>query len=123
MTMAQDTPRLTRSVHRDLLEILVRWPDYFKMLSSEAFALLVILEALRLRKHGPDRLNCAELADELGVSANTLRRWMGVLRKKGLLSTRFVPGTHSMEATFQITLRSRSMPPETDGTSAARPRR
>lgn len=97
-------PRLTRDVHRDILHIYSRWSEYFKLLSSEAFALLVILEGLRTRSKTPEQFHFSELAACLGVSPNTLRRWLAKLKKVGLLTTRFVPGTHSMEAFFRIHL-------------------
>lgn len=102
--MARPAPRLDGAVHRDLAHILAHWSDYFRVLSSEGFALLVILEALRTRANKSEQLHFAHLAADLGVSANTLRRWLTKLRQAGLLSTRFVPGTHSMEAFFRISL-------------------
>ena len=99
--------RIPRAVQRDMATICARWSEYFTLLSSEAFALLFILHALRA--HGidgrpMDRLHFAQLATRLRVSPNTLRRWLRTLRHCGVLTTRFVPGTHSTQAYFEIHL-------------------
>jgi transposase-like protein len=112
--------RLTRPVHRDLAHIYSRWSEYFKLLSSEAFALLIILEGLRTRSSAPDQFHFSALAGELGVSPNTLRRWLAKLKKAGLLTTRLVPGTHSTEASFRLHLPPNRM---ADRASSARRKR
>jgi hypothetical protein len=54
--------RLSRKVHLDLVQIYSRWGEYFKLLSSEGFALLIILDGIRSGTKDPDRLNFGRLA-------------------------------------------------------------
>lgn len=54
----------------------------------------------------PDRFHYGELARDLGVSTNTLRRWLRTLKRAGVVTTAFVPGTHNAQAYFEIRLES-----------------
>lgn len=98
------TPRLSWPVHRDIARIFAAWSQRFRTLGSEAFAFLLVLEALRLSGPKPDRLHYGELAQALDVSTNTLRRWLRVLKTARLVTTTFVPGTHNAQAYFEIDL-------------------
>jgi DNA-binding transcriptional ArsR family regulator len=84
--------------------LFATWSTRFKRLGSEAFALLIVLEALRTSSPKPDRFHYDDLAQSLGVSDVTLRRWLRTLKKARLVSTRFVPGTHNAQAYFEIHL-------------------
>jgi DNA-binding transcriptional ArsR family regulator len=91
-------------VHRDLAFILADWSRYFKRVGSEAFSLLILLEGLRSRSRLPARFRYAELAGSMGVSPVTLRRWLRILKKAGLVHTEFVPHTNHTEAFFEVRL-------------------
>lgn len=92
------------AVHRDIARLLADCPHWFRDLGSEAFALLFVLEARRGAGSKPDRFHYGELAQDLGVSTNTLRRWLRTLKTAGVVTTAFVPGTHNAQAYFQIHL-------------------
>ena len=91
-------------MHRDVAQIFAAWSQRFRTLGSEAFAFLLVLEALRLSGPKPDRLHYGELAQSLDVSTNTLRRWLRTLKTARLVTTAFVPGTHNAQAYFEIHL-------------------
>lgn len=97
-------PHLTRVVHRDLAQVLADWPRYFHRLGSAAFTCLFVLESIRIHGRKPHRIHFSDLARELAVSNNTLRRWLRALKRAGLISTRFVPGSHNAEAYFDVHL-------------------
>lgn len=97
-------PRLSWPVHRDVARIFAAWSQRFRALGSEAFAFLLILEALRVTGPKPERFHYGELARALGISTNTLRRWLRTLKRAGLVTTLFVPGTYNAQAYFQIHL-------------------
>lgn len=104
LTTSPAAARLSWPVHRDVARIFASWSERFRVLGSEAFAFLLVLEALRVTSPKPERLHYGELAQALGVSTNTLRRWLRILKTAGLVTTTFVPGTHNAQAYFQIHL-------------------
>ena len=99
-------PRLSRPVHRDLAHILAHWGPYIKTLRSEAFALLVVLEGIRLKTGKTAQFHYRHVEEAMGVSSNTLRRWLRALKATGLVTTQFVPGSNRSEAYFTIHLES-----------------
>lgn len=103
----QPAARLSWPVHREVARIFASWSQRFRSIGSEAFALLLVLEALRLTGPKPERLHYGELAQALGVSSNTLRRWLRTLKTARLVTTTFVPGTHNAQAYFEIHLDQR----------------
>lgn len=98
------TVRLSWAVHRDIARIFADCPQRFRDLGSEAFAFLLVLEARRVNGLKPDRFHYGELAQDLDVSTNTLRRWLRTLKTAGVVTTAFVPGTHNAQAYFEIHL-------------------
>lgn len=96
--------RLSWPVHRDVARIFADWSPVFRALGSEAFAFLLVLEALRVTSPKPERIHYSELAKALAVSSNTLRRWLRTLKDAGVVTTSFVPGTHNAQAYFEIHL-------------------
>lgn len=79
-------------------------PQRFRDVGSEDFAFLLVLEARRVTGPKPDRLHYGELAQDLDVSTNTLRRWLRTLNTAGVVTTAFMPGTHNAQAYFEIHL-------------------
>lgn len=75
--------RLSWAVHRDVARIFADWQQRFSPLGSEAFAFLLVLEAVRVTGPKPDRVHYGELAQALDVSTNTLRRWLRTLELGG----------------------------------------
>ena len=95
---------LPRAIRQDLTTILTGWSKYMQKLQSEAFAFLVVLEGIKLSGGSEPRFNYRELEKAMNVSSSTLRRWLGALKKAGIVDTQFVPGTNRAEATFDINL-------------------
>lgn len=120
--MSSKPARLTWSVHRDVARIFAAWSQRFRELGSEAFAFLLVLEALRVTGPKPERLHYGELAQALDISTNTLRRWLRTLKTAGLVTTAFVPGTHNAQAYFEIHLDQAPARPASRGSSRRRER-
>jgi len=97
-----ETPTLSWAVHRDLAKVFGHWRKYVKRVGADAFALLIVLEAIRLDERSSDTFRYADLRETLGISPATLRRRIGRLRAVGFLSMTTVAGSNRTEAKFRI---------------------
>ncbi len=101
-------PPLSWSIHRDLARLLAGWQGYVENLGRDAFSLLLVLEAVRLQSRTTDVFRYRDLEKALKVSPATLRRWLRILKKTGLLTAEPSPGSNRTEAHFRIHLEAPS---------------